>query len=841
MSSFGLGGTNAHVVLEEAPTPECGDESPRRWELVPISARTETALETATENLGRHLAGDSNLCLADAAYTLQTGRPAFPHRRVLVTRDVTEASEVLLNRDKARLFGAVRKSAEQRVAFMFSGVGDQYPSMGSGLYEDEPIFREEFDTCCALLNSHLGFDLRDAIFDRHSKPDDQAGTTKLDLVAMLKRGGADRSGADRRLDQPRYSQPAAFAIDYALAKLWMSWGIQPSAMIGHSIGEYVAACLAGVFSLRDAAMLVAQRALLIDQLPGGAMLAIMATEEELAGVLPPGVSVAAINAPRLCVVSGSAAAIDQFERGAHGFMCQRVPASHAYHSRMLLSAAERLAELVGKSELHPPRIPYISNLTGTWTSAEQASDPRYWADHTCQTVRFSDGINRLLEDRDCALIEVGAGQALTSFGLQTAATLGADMPLVVPSLRNVYQREADSAFILTSLSKLWLAGIEINWDALGRRGQRRRISLPGYPFERKRHWVEAEPPPVRSTEPGAASGTEAVAEKRPLEEWFYTPAWVQRDLPICTDPAGAKQCWMVFLDQCGIGEKLVQRLETLGHRVVSVRPGQKFRREAPRKYCIDPDSQPHYDLLLQQLASLQRYPGRIAHCWSITSGDAVPTLETFARAQSAGFSSLLRLARAMGDQRPKGHVRLLALSSGLHDILGEELQQPEKATLLGASGVIAKEYDFLDCRSVDLALSQNPQSADGRIINQIISEAETDRNETVVAYRGRHRWVREFSRIPVEAVADSTLLRERGVYLITGGLGGIGLGIAAHLARKYHARLALVGRTGLPRREDWHRWLAEHDRTDPISLKIEKVQDLEGSGAEVEVIAADVL
>ncbi|MGO9601875.1 MAG: SDR family NAD(P)-dependent oxidoreductase [Candidatus Binataceae bacterium] len=830
VSSFGLGGTNAHVVLEEAPGNADPGEPASDFELIPISARSAKALETLSQELADHLEHAPRL--SDVAHTLQSGRRALPFRRALIAESTADACAVLRSRDKERLFESADQSGPRQIAFMFSGVGDHYPNMAAGLYRDEPVFKEEFDRCGALLQPHLGVDLREIVFDR----DDQSGKgksegAKLDFAAMVKRNrGAGKT--PRRLDQSRYSQPAAFAIDYSLARLWMSWGITPAAMIGHSIGEYAAACIAGVFSLPDAAMLVAQRALQIDQLPPGGMLAVMATEEELGPLLSSEIFLAAANAANLFVVSGSVDAIETLERSSRGLMMQQVPSAHAYHSPLLAPAAEHLAALMKGVELHPPRIPYISNVTGTWITAEQATSPRHWADHTCKTVRFREGVTRLFAENHSKLVEVGAGQALTSFAMQTAAKVSDVVPLAVPSLRNSYQQEADRAFILRSVAKLWLAGVEVDWEALRRDSKSRRVSLPPYPFERTQHWIE---PGEESRKPVDASAP--AQTKRPLEEWFFTPSWRQRDLPAPVQSDNSRHCWLVFEDQCGLGEQLIRNLRRRGHTVVAVRPGPKFRREDTHAYVLQPQSQQHYDRLLEQLASLQRYPDRIAHCWSVAAPIDVLSTQSFNDTQDAGFGSILCLARAMGNRRPKGQVRLLVISNGLHDVYGGEQIEPAKATLLGASSVIPKEYDFLDCRSIDLELPNDAEKA-AAASDRIIAESFEDRHESVVALRGSHRWIREFARTPLAASTEPTL-RERGVYIITGGLGGIGLGIAAHLAEKYQARLVLVGRSGLPDRSTWSQWLGARP-DDPAAQKIAQIQKLESAGAEVEVSAADV-
>jgi acyl transferase domain-containing protein len=469
VSSFGMGGTNVHVVLEEAP-PVAASEGARPYQLLALSARTEAALEKATLNLAEHLDAHPSLNLADAAFTLQVGRKAFEHRRIVVCRDVADAQAALKAGDPARVFTRAHDSVARRAVFMFSGQGSQYVEMGFDLYRVERRFKEAIDRCSQLLKPRLGLDLRDVIYPERAKIEEATELLKQTFVA----------------------QPALFAAEYALAQMWAEWGVQPRAMIGHSIGEYVAAYLAGVFSLEDALALVAARGRLMQELPTGAMLSVSLSEDEARALLNEALSLAAVNGPSSCVISGRAEAVEELEKSLteKGVRLRRLHTSHAFHSRMMEPILARFGEEVRRVSLSEPKLPYVSNLTGRWITAGEATDPDYWVNHLRETVRFQDGLSHLLKGFDGVLLEVGPGDALSAFARQHTDNTAARA--VLCSLRHPQARQSDVAFLLATLGKLWLAGVEIDWQAFYQGEQRRRLPLPTYPFERQRYWIESQ-------------------------------------------------------------------------------------------------------------------------------------------------------------------------------------------------------------------------------------------------------------------------------------------------------------------------------------------------------------
>jgi amino acid adenylation domain-containing protein len=475
ISSFGSGGTNAHLVLEEAPATErSGPSRPRQ--LLVLAAKTADALEHATQNLSEHLKtlaarseGSQASELADAAFTLQTGRSEFAHRRVMTCADAAEGALALEAKDPKRVFTHHQKLVDPPVVFMFPGQGAQYAGMGAELYRTELTFRAGVDRCAELLKPELKTDIREVMF-----PAEGAGKK-----------------SDELLVQTRFTQPALFVIEYALAKLWMSWGIKPAAMIGHSVGEYVAGCLAGVFTLEDALTLIARRAALVQAQPGGAMLAIRLPEKEVLGLLNPQLAIAAINSPNLCVVSGSHEAIGKLEEelAAKKIAARRLQTSHAFHSPMMEPVLAPFTTLLRKIKFREPQIRYVSNVTAKWITAAEAQSPEYWAGHVRQTVQFADGVAELMKDSKYVLLEVGPGQTLSTLARQHPSK--ASEQTVLASLAMTGEQEPHG--LLETLGRLWMNGVSVDWQQFYAKERRLRAVLPTYPFERKRHWPESAP------------------------------------------------------------------------------------------------------------------------------------------------------------------------------------------------------------------------------------------------------------------------------------------------------------------------------------------------------------
>ncbi|BAY34384.1 beta-ketoacyl synthase [Nostoc carneum NIES-2107] len=1207
VSSFGIGGTNAHVILEEAPFVEQGssslkafpqggaEERRREYQFLVISAKTATALETATQNLANYLQQNQDLNVADVAYTLAVGRKALEHRRILVCQNLENAIAILASPDSPEVFTHYQKPCHRPVVFMFPGQGSQYVNMGQELYETEPYFREQVDYCAELLKPHLGFDLRDVIYPNATQT--------------------------QELTQTAITQPALFVIEYALAKLWMNWGVRPEAMIGHSIGEYVAATLAGVFSLEDALKLVAHRGRLMQELPGGAMLSVQMGESEIQPFLAVELALAASNSPSSCVVSGTINAIAKLEQQLQqqGINYRRLHTSGAFHSPIMDAMIEPFTKLLQQISLQPPQIPFISNLSGTWIRKEAAIDPNYWAKHLRQTVRFSDGIAKLQKQPERIFLEVGPGKTLNTFVKHQKLEV-----VTLTSLRHPQEQKSDIAFIFNTLGRLWLQGVKVDWSSFYSHEKPYHIPLPTYPFERQRYWVEPqqqgfkaefttnelwksvveigkkqaqtqlleremylsnkqcldnlclayinltlqdldifkdavtkysfeeiyeqsriisryrqllyrwldvlvengylqqeqglfsnlkpisndtvnallnesrlklanlpqlvdivaecganltsvlrgkieplelyfsvskkrtentkpevpidtylkgimqasleqivkllppnvnlrileigggqgiastallpilprerasytftdvgglllnkaqekfssyqfveyrfldiEKPPseqgyaphsfdviiavnvlhvtrnigktlenVRSLlasggllllweitevqlnfditdgllmnpledaqrslgnpflsqkqwcaalkthgfiEVAAISETEVFGEeiliaqatttdsapaafstfinnkqstdnqafigKKPnIADWFYIPTWKRASLPqrlpneIRTTQS---QCCLMFVDECGFGEKIATRLRLEGGDVITVKVDEKYTCQSDRSYTINPEQPQDYKFLCEELRTLGKIPTNIIHLWNVTPDN----LEKFTPQQyeSLGFYSLVYLAQAIAEFYQKDSLHIQVITNHLQMVTGSEQLCPEKALIMGPCKVIPQEYANITCSTIDVVLPTTDSWQEQQLINQLLTEISLQTPEQVIAYRGNHRWVQDFEAIKLDtSIQENQRLRKNGVYLITGGLGGVGLVLAEYLTKTVQAKLILVGRSPFPQPDEWKQWLSTHDAQNVISQKIQKLQNLQAFGAEIMVASADV-
>ncbi|MFJ2995361.1 SDR family NAD(P)-dependent oxidoreductase [Pandoraea sp. NPDC087047] len=773
VSSFGMGGTNAHAVLEEAPRQRAVSHSASA-QLLLVSARSEQAVVQAVDALDEHLHHAPDLALDDVAHTLATGRRRFAHRVAVVASDSAQAVQTLRARALPDYVSGTVLSDAPSVAFLFPGQGAQHVAMARTLYEREPIFRETVDRCCEALRVPLGDDLRMWLYPNAD--------------------GVDEAAA--QLARTAWTQPALFVIEYALATLWMSWGVRPDAMIGHSIGEYVAACIAGVFSLDDALTLVVARGKLMQSSAPGAMLAVSLPESALASYLACGCDLAAVNAASLCVLSGTPGAIAQAEQQltAEGVAVRALHVSHAFHSALLEPVVAQFEALVSRMTLHAPTLPFVSNVTGRWITQAQACSPQYWAQHLRGTVRFAAGLDTLLEKADRIPLEVGPGETLASLA-KRHPKLG-KRPVLhthVHPKRAAQQAEQP----LRCLAQLWVAGVDID-AALATRALpgRQRVPLPTYPFERQSYWV-----PLADTATAAATlaNVTNATGSRDMDHWFHVPIFRRTAMPA---PRAGAGCTLVLGDADSLSDRLLQQLTSDdAARVVSVVPGPAFARIDAHRYVVQPTSVQDLEQVLRAVDAELGTVAHICHLWS---------------AGGNGYASLLALAQAL--QGAGTPASILVVTDQLADVSGTEALDPERALLLGPTRVIPQELPGVACRLVDIERPASGSDGETRLVEQLRAELYGDGTHALLAYRGPHRWVRGYEPV-ANAGAGAVRLRQGGVYLITGGLGGIGQALARHLASHWQARLVLVSR--------------QADRVDQADLEA-------FAGAQILRIAADV-
>ncbi|HLP59447.1 MAG TPA: SDR family NAD(P)-dependent oxidoreductase [Candidatus Deferrimicrobium sp.] len=817
VSSFGIGGTNAHAVLEEAPPFMREDDGTpaREKEIIVLSARTETALNAARTHLVDFINKHQDLQLEDIAYTLQAGREAFfPHRAVTLAASAAEAAQALSSPESGKLHMAVTKEEDKHVIFMFSGQGSQYVNMGLDLYRSEPVFRAEMDRCFELLKPLLNYDIKDMIYPSHG-PDN----------------------ADR-VNQTEIAQPLLFAGEYSLAKLIMSWGVKPYAMIGHSIGEYTASCLAGVFSLEDALKVIVRRGKLMQKMPPGAMLSVSLAPELLKPMLNSRLSLAAVNSSKHCVVSGPSDAVEQFQKQLidRGYSHRPLHTSHAFHSFMMDPLIEEFTATLKSIRLNEPVIPYISNLSGTWIMVEEAVSPTYWGRHLRNTVQFGDGIRELVKDDAAIFVEVGPGNSLSTFVRQNENRKNGQP--VLNLLRPAQENTSDIDQLLTQIGRLWLNGVSVDWTLFHNGRKKYRTPLPTYPFDRRLFKAE-----LYSFNPGDAHvPIKPGLQRNPdMADWFYTPTWNRAPLsPYKQEKITGAGTWLIFIDDCGLGKNLLKKISG---NIIIVERGDEFRASTGSHFIINPHRANDHELLFTQLKNSGLWPDRIVHMWNI---EGKREENGFSEKEAdewlyRGIYSLLDMARELGRQNSTKPVRIDVISDHMHEVTGAEQLNPIKSTLLGPVKIIPQELAHIKCKSIDILLP-GPGEEKHEILQQLVMELEQDSPEPVIAYRGHYRWLPDFEATRLDkSPQPNPRLKDGGVYLVTGGLGGIGLVLAETIAQNVKAPvLVLIGRSEFPSREEWENWLFSHYDEDPLSIKIRKIRAMEQTGALVLAMMADV-
>ncbi len=801
VSALGVGGTNAHMLFEEGLVQDSGDS--RQQQLLVFSARSREALDQYCLRYASHLK-DCQQPLADIAYTAAVGRKAFPYRCSISGADSGDIQQVLAAGDKDRLHVEVAAENAPEITFMFAGGGAQYPNMGGDLYQQEPAYREALDECLVAANRLLNFDLRAVLFP----PQDQI------------------EQAGKELERPSRALPALFSVQYAQAKLWASWGVQASSYIGHSMGEYTAACLAGVFTASEALAIVAKRGELFEQLQPGAMLSVMLSEETLQPLLAgdTALAIAAVNGPELCVVAGPEASIEQLtaELNQKEIACQRIHISVAAHSPMLEPILQPFREFLATIHFRAPQQPVVSNLTGDWLTATQACDPDYWVRHLRQTVRFSQGLNLLLagEDTSRLLLEVGPGNTLASVARQQPG-LNSASP-VLNSMRHVKQSMDDQGFMLGTLGRLWGCGAIDDWQPLYRDQKRLKVELPTYPFEHQSYWVE----------PGKSLLVEEKEGRQNPEDWFYQPVWTPSSVPstafdgsqlLVLLGAGDKTAWPQ------LQSALTQAAST---QIIQVTEASDFAVNSEGHYQLDATNKAHY---LQLFSALEQYRFdriTLVHGWTL--GHAATTLDT-------GFFPLLAMAQALAEQAWDDSSISVISSGGLSTGAGDNPAQPLAATMLGASRVLHHEVSGLSIRYIDIDTEDTLNHSRwlpaqlGRVLSAELLQRSDEAN-LAVCYRQGRRYSEDYLSMSLPPMPMS--LASDGCYVITGGLGGLGLELAAYLAEQQPGiHLALLGRSSLPARDQWPPLRQRNSRD---AKRIKAIESLENAGARVSLCTVDI-
>jgi acyl transferase domain-containing protein/thioesterase domain-containing protein/acyl carrier protein len=828
VNSLGVGGTNAHVVLEEAPAAQVSEQGDWPFQIITVSGRNKAALDANAARLAAHLRANQDQPIADVAWTLKTGRRAFEKRRIVVAQDHLEAAQRLEQADPRRVHTHDALSRPDMV-FLFPGGGAQFVGMGRDLYETEPVFAEWMDRGLAHLETLEARDIK---------------------ALWLPEPGSEEQAAED-LRQPSLQLPLIMIVEYALAQLWMSWGVQPAALAGHSMGENTAACVAGVMSFEDCIGLVHLRGTLFDGVEKGGMISVALPAAELKPLLGDALDLGAVNSPGLSVASGPRAALMTLETElAHREIdFQPIPIDIAAHSRMLEPILERFRAYLEQIPLSPPTIPITSNQTGLMMTDEQATSPDYWVSHLRGTVMFAQCLDTLSDKQNRIFLEVGPGKALSALARQCE---GIQANQVLSSLRHPEEEIEDDRHMFEVLGRIWALGGDFDWGQVWGDARRNRVPLPTYAFQRSRYFIE----PGRAQDNKVSSFLTRIEG---VENWGWTPVWRPKYAAAPIDVRSELhkadlQSWLVFMDDAGVASAAAKRLRAAGHSIVEVWPGDSFARLDDTTYVLAPErGREGYDLLFRDMLSRGLVPSRIAHFWGVTKDDSHrPGSSFFHRVQEHGFYSLMFIAQAIADDTLPKPTQITVFTNGAAAFRQEKLRSPEKAIIAGPVRVIPREIPGLTVSSIDLDVPAKPsmklfggqqavlrsQQAWDSLTDQVIEDMIADPNSVVAVLCAGRRYEQALQKTTLATAGDPPI-RAGGVYLITGGFGGIGLSVSNMLAEQ-GCTLVLTARDPLPSRDTWDHYLQRHAPQDKLSRRIRAVQDLEALGATVEPHAADV-
>jgi len=817
VTALGLGGTNAHVILEEAPAISELPATPalREYKLLTLSAKTATALDKTVENLRLFLEKYPDTDIADVAYTLQVGRRAFACRRTFACPDTADAVRVLTNPAAAPVQPSWASEKEKPIVFMFSGQGTQYVNMGLDLYKKEKSFRDDIENGFKELYGLIREDLKYILYP---------GTD-----AQLKE-------AEEKIHRIYYTQPVKFIYETSMARLLMRWGLVPHAMVGHSFGEYVAAYLSGVFTLEDALKLVMIRGELLEKAQPGFMTSVSLPQEELIPLLNPTLSLAAVNTDDLCLVSGAESAVEAFEKVLEQKNIEflRLRVSRAGHSPLMEPILDEFRQRLGSIAFQEPKILFISGITGTWITKEEALSPVYWTRHLREPILFAHALKTLFKTPNSIFVEVGAGTGLTNFVNRYKET-HPDI-LTVNMVRHYKDTVTDDLFLLNRVGQFWAYGRKIDWNVFYGEEKRRRLSIPRYPFERQYYWIDLDPFKA-AMEMFSGKGP---GRKGDIKDWFYTPSW--KAVPAAArehDEEGDKinRPWMIFMDREKRGEMILDELEKMGKTMIVVEQGEKFTGHTANRYSINPTDLGHYMEMFKSLKSADKIPSTIIHLWNLGHIPAgMSRIQWNNYIQDMGFYTLLNIAAAFGRLDIGSDLKVEVVTDGLQGIAGQPVLYPEKATVMGPVKNIPQEYPNFRCRTMDIVLPERGTADETLVLRQLINEfLSPQTSEQIIAFRGRQRLVQHYVPVSIDKPATPrSCFKHNGVYLIVGGLGGVGLTLATFLAREFKARLILTSRSGLPPKTEWNG--ITHEKT---LQKIDKIRAMEELGAQVLISAVD--
>lgn len=818
VSSLGVGGTNAHIILEETldEFSQAKSQQEQRHELLAFSGNTPEALERNINQLVDFLHENPETSFEDLAYTLKLGRKPLKHRYVTSSDSVANFLKDMAEPVKPESFVKASEH-ERKVTFMFPGGGAQYPNMGRNLYEKEPVYREAIDECLNHLKTIVDYDLKALLY-----PEPQ-----------------DFGAAKSALEKPSRSVMSLLVTQYAQAKLWMSWGIQPDSFVGHSLGENTAACLSGVFSLKDILGLVALRGQIFESADEGGMLSVQLSAEAVEPLLGDNLTFAALNAAELCVVTGPIAALEELQEtlSNRDIESQRVKINVAAHSALLDPVLSPFRSYLESIQLNSPEVPFLSNLTGGWIGEQQAASSEYWVEHLRNTVKFSECVNTLLQDKDRILLEVGPGETLCR--LTKMQSEFSTEHVVLNSMRRADETDInDCTHMKKALGQLWIQGAVADWTEYNSGRELNRIPLPTYSFDHRTYWVEPGDAAFKGGEDDESNFGFKQAREEDQDNWLYHGVWRRQALAPRAVEESSSQTVLLFDDQSDLSTKLVSALDQNQVNSVRIVPGSQYQKVDANQFTVNPGNADDYLRLITELQTQEIEIAGVIHTWSrcVKSDGA----DNWAASRAFLFDSLFHLSQIMAMEALDNDQRWLVITEKNQAIGSDEISNPLSAIATGPAKVIPNEFPNVKLSYVDIDSANSD-----RACNQLVSEWNSLKQSDSVAYRGHQRWTLQYEVAPSTGYFDKSnqsepalpTLKAGGSYLITGGLGGLGLKTAATLAKAESIHLILVTRRDFPARDQWETLIEQSSYESDLLQELIAIEKLD---ATVQIESVDI-
>ncbi len=795
VSSFGVGGTNAHVILEEAPA-RVRESTTRPAHLLTLSARTRGALAANVDELATYLHDNPQLPLDDVAYTLQAGRRHFPYRKTVVCRGTEDAVAGL--RKQRGDDPDVPRAEAGKVAFAFPGLGSQHNTMGRELYRTHRKFRRTVDRLCGQLEEPIA----------------------RTIGKLLSSGVAEN---ETPYDDPLVAHSAIFILEYALACLWRSWGVEPAYLVGHSVGEYTAACLAEVFSPEDALLLVSSRARMMSKLPTGAMLALPLSAGDAEALLPEQCWVAISNGPTFTVVAGATPAIAELERRARErrIFTSRIATKYAVHTPLVTPIENEFSELLAGIKMKPPKFQLLSGSTGEWLTSEQVQSRSYWASHLSRPVLFSKAVDVILQERNLIVLEVGPSRVLT--GLMRLHPRAASEHSFVASLPQPQSGSQEWPSLMQAVGDLWVQGVAVDWQELHAEERRFKVPLPGYAFQRQRHWVAADGRLTSNTKRNSGPAARKLPD---VSSWLYRPAWSRSWLPPAYDDAapvvGGGVCLIITRDAKDVAD-IEFALRSAGDNVAVVAFGGGTP-PASRYNSLSAQGPEDFSRLLGEIS---QDLGDVRSIVFWAASEEAPRSPDGAR---VAHTQLLWLTQALAGQTSSPDLWIVTRGAQSIPQIDREVDA-DGALLMGFARVISQEFPRVRTRCVDLGRQSPNPSREGL---QFLGEMASAGGDDEVVYRGTDRWCCTPEALTREENLEAGFQFRAGAYVIFGGTGHVGLCFADFLSSIPGASVILAGRRSLPPVNAWEEILADRQGSVRDRGVIERLQTLRQRGGQIE-------